>query len=277
MKKIICVFHEADLDGHCSAAIIKYHYVFVELIPMNHGWSFPWEKITRDAKVYMVDFCLPTREEMIRLNEMCDLRWIDHHKTAIEKMEGVEIFGFRDTDFSGCELTWKYINTDVEMPKGVKYLGRYDVWDHSDPDTLAFQRGSKTFITDVMNEASEEYWNKVIKRSRLDKIIAIGKKEIERIDYLNEEYCKKYAFETFLDGYKVIACNKLEGSSLLFKSVYDPAKYDIMLTFGYRDKQWTVSLYSTTIDVSEIAKAHGGGGHKGAAGFPCKELPFELR
>jgi nanoRNase/pAp phosphatase (c-di-AMP/oligoRNAs hydrolase) len=38
--------------------------------------------------------------------------------------------------------------------------------------------------------------------------------------------------------------------------------------------QYTVSLYSETIDVSVIAKKHGGGGHKGAAGFVCPKLPF---
>lgn len=31
---------------------------------------------------------------------------------------------------------------------------------------------------------------------------------------------------------------------------------------------------AATIDVSVIAKAHGGGGHKGAAGFICDNLPF---
>ena len=52
-----------------------------------------------------------------------------------------------------------------------------------------------------------------------------------------------------------------------------------MLTFGWRKGQWAVSLYSSNadIDVSKIAKAKGGGGHKGAAGFQCKTLPFELR
>ena len=29
------------------------------------------------------------------------------------------------------------------------------------------------------------------------------------------------------------------------------------------------------IDCSEIAKKYGGGGHKQAAGFQCKELPFK--
>jgi nanoRNase/pAp phosphatase (c-di-AMP/oligoRNAs hydrolase) len=40
----------------------------------------------------------------------------------------------------------------------------------------------------------------------------------------------------------------------------------------------TVSLYSTKpeIDCGEIARTFGGGGHKGAAGFQCTELPFAI-
>lgn len=41
------------------------------------------------------------------------------------------------------------------------------------------------------------------------------------------------------------------------------------------EKQFTVSLYSETVDVGAIAKAHGGGGHKGAAGFVCDTLPWK--
>lgn len=55
--------------------------------------------------------------------------------------------------------------------------------------------------------------------------------------------------------------------------------YDLMITFVRRkDKLWNVSLYSTKpeIDCGEIAKSFGGGGHKGAAGFQVKELPFEI-
>ena len=46
------------------------------------------------------------------------------------------------------------------------------------------------------------------------------------------------------------------------------------MPFSFDGDKWTVSLYSTSVDVSEIAKKYGGGGHKGASGFHCKELPF---
>ena len=46
------------------------------------------------------------------------------------------------------------------------------------------------------------------------------------------------------------------------------------MPFVFDGTQFTISLYSEVVDVSEIAKKYGGGGHKGASGFHCKQLPF---
>ena len=68
-----CFYHSADLDGHCSAAIVKAVCPECELIGINYGDAFPWDlfveaeerksgSIILPAKepetVYMVDFCL---------------------------------------------------------------------------------------------------------------------------------------------------------------------------------------------------------------------------
>jgi nanoRNase/pAp phosphatase (c-di-AMP/oligoRNAs hydrolase) len=78
------------------------------------------------------------------------------------------------------------------------------------------------------------------------------------------------------DGLKCIAVNRLMANSKFFDSVWDPHTYDAMLSFGWRGSQWTVSLYTDRpdIDVSEVARKRGGGGHKGAAGFQCTDLFF---
>lgn len=67
----------------------------------------------------------------------------------------------------------------------------------------------------------------------------------------------------------------------MFDSIYDPERHHAMATFCRLKPpahKWTVSLYSTRDDVNcaDIAKSFGGGGHKGAAGFQCDEIPFEI-
>jgi nanoRNase/pAp phosphatase (c-di-AMP/oligoRNAs hydrolase) len=86
----------------------------------------------------------------------------------------------------------------------------------------------------------------------------------------------KLGFETEFEGAKCFAVNLGHCNSDYFKSL-PRGVYDIFVPFVFDGERYTVSLYSKTIDVSEIAKKHGGGGHRGAAGFVCAELPFNKR
>lgn len=286
-----CFYHSADLDGQCSGAIVKHFYPECELIGINYGQPFPWDAIEKNEPVFMVDFSLQPFEDMIRLANLATLVWIDHHMTAIQESvdRHVEkaISGLREVGRAGCELTWTYIQEFVmrdtpekePVPLAVTLLGRHDVWDHSDPRVLPFHYGMRMYYTWPDNQ---DFWmpflqpgNDVIPpciQSTIERGVTILEYEIQS----NAGYAQSAAFPVMLDGLKCIAINRLFSNSQLFDSVWDPREYDAMLAFGWRGRQWTVSLYTDRpdIDVSEIAKKRGGGGHKGAAGFQCTELFF---
>lgn len=276
---MICFYHSADLDGHCSGAIVKHAYKDkdCELYGINYGEEFPWDKI-KDQEVIMVDFSLQPFSEMIKLkNQSKFLIWIDHHESAIKDSKNCEIDGVRDVKKAACELTWEYFNKYKEMPRIVKLLGRYDVWDHEyNDDILPLQYGIKTIDTDPKECERWEYWlDGYFPEFFLEK----GNNVLEYLKKDEEKYAKACAFETDLEGYNCIAINRLFTNSKMFDSVWDEKLHDIMITFGWKNNSWTVSLYTTKedIDVSVIAKKMGGGGHKQAAGFQCEELPFELK
>jgi len=81
--------------------------------------------------------------------------------------------------------------------------------------------------------------------------------------------CERSAFATTAYGLRALCLNTRAFSSNTMKSVYNPEKHDVMIGFEYAAGKWTISLRSDKpdIDVSLIAKARGGGGHKAAAGF----------
>jgi len=79
-------------------------------------------------------------------------------------------------------------------------------------------------------------------------------------------------YEVEFEGYRCFACNRARVSSDRFGDRMD--RYDLLIPYYHDGTQWTVSLYSEKVDVSKIAKARGGGGHKGAAGFQCAALPW---
>lgn len=275
---MICFYHSADLDGHCSGALIKMKYPECELYGINYGDEFPWDKV-ENQHVIMVDFCLQPFEDMLKLKEKANaLIWIDHHKSVIDESKKYPVIeGFRKNGRAACELVWIYYNISLsDIPTFVYLLGRYDVWDHSDPRTLPFQWGMKQYDTDPSRDSVMEFWNLLFDVELINRIIEDGSIILKYVKSEDEKYVKALSFETELDGYKAIAVNKMFTNSQLFDSVWDNTKYDIMITFGWKKGSWTISLYTDKegVDVSKIAKKHGGGGHKQAAGFQCKTMPF---
>ena len=83
---ITCVFHNADHDGECSAAIVKAKYPECKLIGLNYGDPIPWDILKNSEMVVMVDFSFPI-EKMIYLASKTQLIWIDHHASIIKDAE----------------------------------------------------------------------------------------------------------------------------------------------------------------------------------------------
>lgn len=287
-----CFYHSADLDGHCSGAIVKDFHQECEMIGINYGQEFPWESIQPGEKVYVVDFSLQPFEEMTRLDLLCDLIWIDHHKSVIEEANRrkFETGGIRVIGIGACELVWNYLRPQAREPDAVRMLSEYDVWDHSDPRTLPFQYGFRLF--EDTRPDNQELWQEFLKSdAKVPEVVKIGKTIMEYEKSQNKKFCRAYTFETELalppagnsnvgQVYRAVCCNRGFTNSKLFDSVWDPEKYDLMITFcrlKLPQKLWTVSLYSTRpdIDCGQIARIFDGGGHKGAAGFQCEQLPFE--
>ena len=290
-----CFYHSADLDGHCSGALVKMAYPNCDMIGINYGDEFPWVRISEDSDlIFMVDFSLQPFEKMVTLQQLSEHRlvWIDHHISAIcehkdwnhNHAEYLSINGIRKDGIGACALVYGYLTPllqlgifgESDLPLFVKLLAEYDVWNHSDPRTLAFQYGMRQFKNTYPD--NQDFWLSLFDTEEVQRITEVGSIILNYQISDNEKYARACAFEIEIDGLKCIAINKGLTNSQLFDSVWDPDVYDAMLSFIWRKGQWTVSLYSDkdNIDVSEIAKARGGGGHKGASGFQCKELPFKL-
>lgn len=291
---MLCFYHSADNDGHCSGAIVKYFNPDCELIGYNYGDAFPWDRV-QGQDVVMVDVSLQPWSDMQRLAaETKSLTWIDHHKTAYDEYWAKDFPNDRpdnrempvtvryNPDKAACEIAWEYYaslggSEAGTSPQSVFWLGRYDIWKHSEnPGSLEFQYGIRMYNTRPDNQ---EFWQKLFKFTTFacqvrDEGELLLRYETEQ----NRKFAGAFSFETELDGLRCIAVNKGFTNSLVFDSVYDPAKHDAMLSFCWRGGRWNVSLYSTKpeIDVSAVCKARGGGGHKGASGFQTKTLPFLL-
>lgn len=283
MKKIVCFYHSTDLDGHCSGAIVRKALPQAHLVGVNYGDGVPWDLINKDTLVVIVDFSFPMADMHRIQAEAKGLVWIDHHKSAIEAA-GKEYFyssGIRRIGDAGCELAWEYFFNIGTMPRAVRLLGRYDVWDHQDLEVLPFQMGLRLYDT---SPECDKTWEPLLQGTypvdAIGRILGEGYTILRYQDKQNEMYAKSCAFETELGGLRCIAVNRRLTNSKIFDSVYDPERHDAMLVFGWQKGEWCCSLYTGNrpdVDVSKVAKGFGGGGHAGAAGFSCSVLPFALK
>jgi len=293
-----CFYHSADLDGRCCGAIMHRVMPDAKLIPYNYGEPFPWELIS-GHDIHMADVSLQPFSEMIKLvawvreGRIRELVWIDHHKSAIESCLQQPQFQHPyirlelGNDVAACELAWRHYFPNEPLPEAVHLLGVYDVWKWQDVQgALEFQYGMR--LDDWRDVKSNKWKMLLAPEGRYEghyydphfSVESIIRRGLIVLDYQRQQdkVCMSAcAFDTTLDGYRVLAVNRGPTNSQLFDSRWDPAKYDMMLAFYLRrDGKWSVSLYSdkSDIDCSAVAKKRGGGGHKGAAGFQSTFLDF---
>lgn len=257
---MICIHHN-DADGRCSAAIVKRFFNTRLFIEMDYKDILKLECIEPKESVFIVDFSFKPDVMKQILARTTDIVWIDHHKTAAAY--GYMLQGKFDITKSGCELTWEYC-TKTPAPLVVSLIGAYDTWRHDVAGDIEFYEGLRLLDHGPL----EPIWDELF-AGNVDAIIRDGETCIKYRDQMCASILKQFGHLVTLDGHTMLACNFRMGS--LGFGQHD---YDACVSYIYDGTKWTVSIYSSKIDVGAIALAHGGGGHTGAAGFTCLQLPW---
>lgn len=277
---MIGVYHNRDLDGFTSGAIIKLKYPDAKMVGYDYGQ--PFEQEVTGEPIIMADVSLPMKT-MVKIAQLSNwqLTWIDHHISAINDYKDFvgdgESFcnAVLENGIAACEGAWKYLFPEKQMPLSVKLLGEYDTWRNADKqrwenEILPFQFGMRLYCNSVDTFPVEVFENEEL----VKQIIHEGLTVLKYQSQVNELQCKKASFETEFNGLRAICLNGGGFNSDVFRSVYDESKHDIMMPFQFDGKKWTISLYTTKdeVDCSVIAKSNGGGGHKKAAGFQVEDI-----
>lgn len=275
------IYHSADYDGIFSREACRVHFgQDAEYIGWNWGDRVP--PVRKNDNLIMVDLAID--ELMDHLN----LIWIDHHASAIEKYDK-SIPGLRIDGVAACRLAWQwyhgdsdaskqdYLDRSVSEPTALTLVGEYDIWDHSDPDTLHMQFGldalnfreaGNSEFDDLLLEEDEGMINKLLEAGEYAKAWSASyyKQVMEEISYDLE-----------WEDLRFLVCNLSQGNSLSFDSVFDKERHDAVLSWKFDGTTTKISLYgiegATTVDLSKIASKHGGGGHKMACGFRVDGFP----
>jgi len=267
MEKVYCYFHNDDMDGWASSAVVKMKHPNAEF----HGYNYePNLKLANGYDiVYMVDCSVPAKDMEYLIKHNKKFIWIDHHAKKILdicKELGGEIKGIRDTNSknSACVLTWRYLFPDDEVPFILESIEDMDIWKWEQPMTDEI---NMTLFIDY-KENRDRIMLLLGGSFELDKLIDRGKCYIKmrdnQIDYILETMQTK----TF-HGHKTGVVNSpVHQSHIGAEMLKRNPDIQISMIWYASGALIRVSLRTRgDIDVSEIAAKYGGGGHKPASGF----------
>lgn len=295
------IHHSADFDGEFCREIAK------KFLPTCFciGWDFgdPPIPFPPEGTVYVMD--LPFLRQLFSTPVDRDrLVWIDHHKSSIDEVSAARAWpacSYCIDGVAACRLAWQwfnsphkiiggystvpdkeeYLNRKVIEPLAVRLAGEYDVWDHrDDKQDIAFQYGLRAQACIDWHQLlstspdNRESWSNPLVRQYIDQGWLVKRYH----DKTQQEVGKKFGFDVQFEGLRFIALNTQARNSFAIDFMATP-EHDGLITFSYTGKDWRVSMYQNQkndkdIDLSVIAKKYGGGGHKGACGFMCRQLPW---
>ena len=215
--------------------------------------------------VYLVDFSYKRDVMKVIIEEANKVVLIDHHKSAIEDLEGLPgLERFCDTNHSGAILAWNYLFPNTPRPLLLGHIEDRDLWKFKLKNTREISAAL------FSHPYSFELWDNLMfggQKELLNLTIAgaaIERKHHKDIDELLD-VCKRLMV---IGGYTVPVAS-------LPYTLSSDAAMKMAIGEGFAACYWdtrdnrTFSLRSQPdgIDVSKIAAEYGGGGHKNAAGF----------
>jgi hypothetical protein len=278
----LVIYHRTDFDGLFCREIAKKSFgEGAAYLGWDYG-DLPPVVGPEFHTLYLLDLSIPSL--------MADPRlvWIDHHKTAIDTYPAT-IPGDRIDGVAACRLAWQwffsaapaskqaYVDRLVAEPLAVRLAGEYDIWDKRDPRAELFQHGLRSCdLTDL--------WPRLLDDSEggagdqlVAELLAHGEGMAYAKREANASFIREFGFDVEWEGLRFLAANSARCNSHLFTAGLRP-DHDACLAFGFTGREWKISLYGAPgkpdLDLSAIAKRHGGGGHRQACGFKVSTLPF---
>lgn len=267
--KTLCIYHNNCADGFGAAWIVRkaLDEENVEFFAASYQQAPP---PVAGRKVIIVDFSYK-REVMEQMAaEAESILVLDHHKTAEEDLapllESGTVVGRFDMKLSGVGLTWQHFFPNVRMPLLLEIIQDRDLWTFKHPLTKEVTAALFSYPYDFSVWESLMYRIKDLQAEG----VAILRKQAHDISNIvqNGAYFAVIAGHTVpvVNAPKIFASDSCH---LLAQGHPFAACY----VDGETHREYSLRSSDDGLDVSEVARLFGGGGHKHAAGFSVeKEL-----
>jgi len=286
------VFYHDDCTDGFGAAFSAWQQLGdeAEYIPVKYGQinrlsdiiNMPKIAPDENSEFYILDFSFPKEvmEDLFRMAKK--VVWLDHHKTAFE-MYDLPVGQFSDftgnryveldNDRSGAMIAWDYFNHFSEAPDFIQMIDDRDRWQFKLDWTKEFGEGLW-----VQRPWSFEQWQGMFENGLAVASVIHDGEILLKAKQTRIDYKINYAGRCDISlSNLVILPNDMNLNGLVINTDQDISEIGHQLanksgTYGLvwylgPDKKVKCSFRSNgDYDVSAIAKAFGGGGHRNAAG-----------
>lgn len=253
----LCIYHGNCADGFSAAWVVRKALGEIEF---HAGvYQTPPPDVT-GKRVVLVDFSYkrPVMEQMIAEAE--SVLVLDHHKTAEEDLRGLPGVVF-DMNKSGATLAWEWYYPQDNPPKLLEHIEDRDLWRFALPRTREIQACVFSYPYEFA------VWDELMRADPA--ALAAEGVAIERKHHKDiAELVAACRYRMKIGGFDVPVAN-------LPYTLTSDAGHLMAQGEPFAACYWDTpdgrvfSLRSTDagLDVSEIAKKYGGGGHRNASGF----------
>ena len=261
----------------------------------------------KDVIIIDVAYKKDLLEKIIKLAK--SVVFIDHHVSIAEDVAALkEKYGRDDEDRikivyderrSGATLSWKYFNSRQTAPLFLKYVEDQDTgrWEHE--NTKPFVLALKANYHLSTEAKSLNKWFRLLNKENVLAMVEEGQYMHKYLIHLVNINLPRHTMHRF-PSQKLYNSLKSENPDLfpgigkykvaLFIGFNCPSVTDLavaaldridcdfimMWVYSLDKKEYVISMRSREVDVSEIAKAMGGGGHRLAAAFSFPKKRFEI-
>lgn len=261
------IYHDICADGFCAAWLFHQVYPDAEFIPAQYGQDPP-DCLGKD--VVIADFSYK-RAEMSKIIQTANsVVVLDHHKTAEAELEGmcVECEGYDvtivfDMNKSGGRLMWEWLYPAVphrQTPWLVQYTEDRDLWRWCLPKSKEVNAFLASHIKDF------KVWDEIEYNCGVEQAAVEGTAILRYQQGVIDHHVKNAVMGS-INGYNVPIINATTLISEIGNELAKGHPFAAMYFVKGDEKIWSLRSAPDGVDVSEIAKQLGGGGHKHAAGF----------
>lgn len=224
----------------------------------------------RDRDVYLVDYSYKRAVVAQILEVAKTVKIIDHHKSALEDLQGLSGLDFTisTTEHSGAMLAWMYVMGDSRPPRAIKLIEDRDLWKFCYPGTKAFSQ----YLFSLNYEIEE--WDNALNSANDDdkfEVMCVEGEAIERKHLKDINELKNYTRWMCIGEVTVPVMNVPYTMASDAGNQLCKENTDVPFAATYYDSEtgrhFSLRSIDSGADVSKIAFAYGGGGHKHASGF----------